>query len=277
MLDLLASGTALLVALGLSASGCSLDDAGPATGPLTRIVFHYDSPATLSTDEQRDLLVDRVTGRLAQIGVDTQDESFLVQAGEGSVAISCRGCEDLVPEIRTVVPRQGQLRIRPVLATEPGVHAPTVAGLTSADDDRADAVVILPKADGGTTFQLGPTSTDGRTVAVAGTDVLDGRWQVRVRLSDDAQASFDELVAACNAQDATCPTGHLAFVVDGAVLASPRITQPAIAPDEVLLTNEQMDETSARELANVLQQGPLPVRLQPAIVTTELTSTTGAD
>ena len=62
-----------------------------------------------------------------------------------------------------------------------------------------------------------------------------------------------------------CPSGRIAFVVDGVVVGAPTITRHDFGPDEVSVGGH-FTETGARATALAIEAGPLPEPLVQATV-----------
>jgi preprotein translocase subunit SecD len=144
--------------------------------------------------------------------------------------------------------------------------------LTSRDDDKADATVILPGKTKGEILQLGPSLANGTIVRDAQADLQNGSWQVglRMRGGDNGIDKFNEIAAKCfqGAPDPqVCPTGRLAIVLDSIVQSAPTISEQSYNKDQISI-NGNFSEREAKDLALVLRYGSLPIELERQSVQT---------
>jgi preprotein translocase subunit SecD len=249
--------------LGLLVAACSLDTGGPA-GILTTAQLAYVGKAP--SESGRKQLVDVVEERLAAVGVtrseiEVEDEGLVVEVGDYP--------EGELDRAWAVATRIGRLRIRPLISLRDGSRN----DITSTDDDVAAEPVVLQQADPAgavVTYELGPAVGPDHIGTVAGTTVAEGRWGVTLDLADDAHSAFVALAEACRAKQPLCPTGRVAFVVDSVVIdVLDQAALRAASGDEPVELFGGLAETSARDLATVLQSGPLPVALELGKVRTE--------
>ena len=250
-------------ALGLLLVACSFGNGGPA-GILTTAQLAYVGKAP--SESGRKQLVEVIEERLAGVGVtkseiEVEDEGLVVEVGDYPEGELQRAWE--------VATRTGRLRIRPLISLRDGSRD----DITSTDDDVAAEPVVLQQADPAgavVTYELAPAVGPDRIGTVAGTTVEEGRWGVSLDLADDAHAAFVALAEACGAKQPLCPTGRVAFVVDSVVIDV--LDQAALrlaSGNQPVHLFGGLEETSARDLATVLQSGPLPVALELGKVKTE--------
>ncbi|HET6665310.1 MAG TPA: protein translocase subunit SecD [Acidimicrobiales bacterium] len=159
------------------------------------------------------------------------------------------------PDTTTTVPGQ---------AAEPGP-----VRVTSREDDKADAEVILQGQDGEGVFQLGPTLATGQIVSSARAEVPQGQWLVALSMRGGANGidKFNEIAAQCNPPSEVCPTGRLAIVLDSVVQSAPTINEPRYSKDDITISGS-FSEGEAKDLALVLRYGSLPVELERQSVQT---------
>ena len=117
-------------------------------------------------------------------------------------------------------------------------------------------------ARGGSYCQLGPEAGTGEVFEDDATArVGQGGWEVTVTLKDGVgKDTWNALAAQCNSGSALCPTRQLAMVLDGKVISAP-VVQQNFFPGEVSITG-QFSEKEARDLAEILRRGALPVKLE---------------
>jgi preprotein translocase subunit SecD len=156
-------------------------------------------------------------------------------------------------------------------------------GLTPRPRDETCSTVVLAERDEDgvivSRYLLGPTELTGETLASAsaGLDQSGIAWQVNpvFKAGADGIDQFNEVAAKCVAADPTCPTSQLAIVLDSEVISAPTIQQPEFERDQIVITGD-FDESSAKDLALVLEYGALPVELEP-LQTQTVSATLGED
>jgi preprotein translocase subunit SecD len=143
-------------------------------------------------------------------------------------------------------------------------------GLTRRDRDEACNTVVLAERDEDGTivnrYLLGPTALTGEALsgAAASLDQSGVSWQVNptFQSGDEGIGLFNAIAAKCYAADPACPSQSLAIVLDSDVVSAPQIQQPSFERDQIQITGD-FDESSAKDLALVLEYGALPVTLEP--------------
>jgi preprotein translocase subunit SecD len=153
---------------------------------------------------------------------------------------------------------------------------------TSRADNKADAQVVLPDADGTSRYVLGPAGATGRAVSSAKAEIFGvGQWAVQLTMTSEGIKDFNELAAACYAGQPTCPAlsaegrGQLAIELDGVVESAPAIEAASFKRDEIQISGS-FTEKDAKNLALVLKYGSLPVQLEQQTVQT-VSATLGKD
>lgn len=158
------------------------------------------------------------------------------------------------------------------------------AAVTSAGADERDQPVTLygkPDPDGNRLlYRLGPTLLTGKAIetASAGLNSQDGRWEVRptFKAGKDGIDLFNAAAAKCNAGDPICPAlpsgdgaplGQLAIVLDGVVQSAPSINSASFDRDQIQISGS-FTEIEAKDLAQLLKFGSLPLILEPQQVQT---------
>jgi preprotein translocase subunit SecD len=149
-------------------------------------------------------------------------------------------------------------------------------------DETCNTVVLAERDEDGlivSRFLLGPTELTGETLASAsaGLDQSGIAWQVNpvFKAGADGIDRFNAVAAKCVAADPTCPTSQLAIVLDSEVISAPTIQQPEFERDQIVISGD-FDESSAKNLALVLEYGALPVELEP-LQTQTVSATLGED
>jgi preprotein translocase subunit SecD len=116
-----------------------------------------------------------------------------------------------------------EFEVRPVLALEPALADSSTSAVATPGGD------VQTSADG-TRYFLGPAlATAAAFEANAAAELVSGSWLVMVSLTDDGGAAFNSAAEVCFAHDGLCPTGQLALVLDGQVLAAPSVATPEFA------------------------------------------------
>jgi preprotein translocase subunit SecD len=168
------------------------------------------------------------------------------------------------PATTTTTAAPGTTTTVPGQAAEPGP-----VRVTSREDDKADAEVVLQGQDGEGVFQLGPTLATGQIVSSARAEVPQGQWLVALSMRGGANGidKFNEIAAQCNPPSEVCPTGRLAIVLDSVVQSAPTINEPTYSKDDITISGS-FSEGEAKDLALVLRYGSLPVELERQSVQT---------
>ena len=187
-----------------------------------------------------------------------------------------------------IVGQTAELRFRPVLeilpasetapvtttttptptTTAPGATTTTAPGqgvkTTPREEDKADAVVVLPELSEGEVarrYRLGPAELTGRVLksARAEFDSTTSQWRVAFTMTGDGAKQFDDLAARYQGR-------QVAIVLDGVVKSAPAINEAQFGGSGVIEGN--FSEREAKGLALVLRFGSLPVELKPETVQT---------
>jgi preprotein translocase subunit SecD len=149
----------------------------------------------------------------------------------------------------------------------------TVAGATTTTVDGAPSTTtpvisdptqqqVLPLRGGGQCL-VGPAGGTGAVFendAIA--DIIGGGWGVRVGLRNGAEGAdvWNQLAAQCASASASCPSRQLAIELDGEIISAPTV-ENANFSNGVQITGS-FSESEAKDLANVLRSGSLPVRME---------------
>jgi preprotein translocase subunit SecD len=160
--------------------------------------------------------------------------------------------------------------------------APEVAAqITAREDDTPDATVVLPGRDGQVIYTLGPAFALGEdAISTASATVLNGEWVVDLTLKDGegGLGAWNTWAAKCYGQEADCPTGGMAIVLDGTVIAAPVPQTPYFSDTSVQVSGggSGFSKTEAKDLGRVLKYGGVPVELKPQAAQT-VSATLGKD
>jgi preprotein translocase subunit SecD len=219
-----AAGAVALAAVAV-AGACSLSTPSSHEPPRTlRFGTEHGTPASTEDLQRIERVVEQ---RLTNAGITKA--KVTANGARTRITVRFDGQADQVDLAQRLIETIGQLRFQPVLST---------------DGPR-----------------LGPASSEGDQVSVAGIRSVEGVWNVTLTLQTEALAALNEkVVGPCFSEQAACPTGDLAVVLDGRVLSLRSIEQRTFSTD-ALEVPTHLDEEVNRELATILQSGPMPVRL----------------
>ena len=160
--------------------------------------------------------------------------------------------------------------------------APEVAAqITPRDQDKPEASVVLPGRGGQTIYQLGPAFALGENaISTAEAGVQNGQWVVDLQLKegDKGLGAWNTWASKCYGQEADCPTGGMAIVLDGTVIAAPVPQTPFFSDTNVQVSGggNGFQKSEAKDLARVLKYGSVPVELKPQAAQT-VSATLGKD
>ena len=217
-----------------------------------------------------------VQGCLSDPGATDGSSTTTTVAGEGS---STTGAPTT-----TAAPGPSR-RVTSSATTEPGTTVPasattvdgatgtTVADTTTTTVDGAPSTTTPVISDptqeqflplrGGGQCRVGPAGGTGAVFENDATaDIIDGKWGVRVGLRNGAEGAdvWNQLAAQCASASTSCPSRQLAIELDGEIISAPTV-QDANFNNGVQITGS-FTESEAKDLANVLRSGSLPVRME---------------
>jgi preprotein translocase subunit SecD len=173
------------------------------------------------------------------------------------------------------------------VAATPGAASTTTlppevaAQITPREKDTPDATVVLPGRGGQTIYQLGPAFALGEdAISTAEAGVQNGQWVVDLKLKDGDKGlgAWNTWASKCYSQEADCPTGGMAIVLDGTVIAAPVPQTPFFSDTNVQVSGggNGFQKSEAKDLARVLKYGSVPVELKPQAAQT-VSATLGKD
>jgi preprotein translocase subunit SecD len=151
----------------------------------------------------------------------------------------------------------------------------SAASLQGTGTDDPNAVITACSEDGGTKYILDRAEVLGRqiTEASAGLDTQAGSlWSVSLTFDGEGTRAFGALTSRVTGLGD--PFNQVAIVLDGIVKSSPRINE-AIPSGTAQITGD-FDQVEARDLANVLKYGALPLAFDRGEVQ-QISPTLGAD
>ena len=235
-------------------------------------------PTRAAEASDLDLAVEIIRNRVDGLGVAEPE----ISTQGGNILVQLPGVEDQQRAI-DLVGQTAELRFRPLLdAVSESAYQRAVAGgdqslsarfALTADDNTADAEVVLPQYDGDRNIvarhRLGPAGVagDGLEGAAARFDPVQG-WYVSPTFKAGPAGIdlFNELGQRCFYLHSSCPTKQVAIEIDSEVISAPRIQeqQAVYSPferDNITISGGFTEE-EARDLALVLDYGALPVELE---------------
>nr|WP_196791166.1 protein translocase subunit SecD [Motilibacter aurantiacus] len=139
----------------------------------------------------------------------------------------------------------------------------------------ADATVVACDRDGAAKYLLGAVLVQGENVddATAGlTPNTANDWLVQLDFDGEGTRQFSDATQSLVAKAA--PENAFAIVLDNAVISAPTV-QSAITDGNAQITGD-FSETEARDLANVLRYGALPLAFEQGEINT-ISATVGED
>lgn len=158
----------------------------------------------------------------------------------------------------------------------------------TAEEDLADAIVVLVEPATGGLYCLGPTLLTGAALESAQAGFDGQTWTVNPKFlaGEEGIDAFNAVAAICaqpsvgnNSEICPAPNGgsqgRLAIVLDHEVISAPTINVPSFSRDAVQISGS-FDEDSARNLALALNYGALGVELEAQQVQT-VSATIGDD
>ncbi len=144
--------------------------------------------------------------------------------------------------------------------------------ITAPEKDSAEEYVVLLDEDGMPTC-LGPTLLFGDALETAGVSSaintspfsgeLETIWFVNPEFKEGAEGIdlFNSAAALCFTRAPQCPTSRLAMVLDHRIISAPNTNSASFARNAIQISGNFTEE-SARDLAQSLRFGALPVELE---------------
>lgn len=259
-------------------------------------------PETEVTPDALDVAVEIIRARVDSIGVAEPD----IRRQGGDIVVELPGVKDGERAL-ALVGRPGFVELRPVAAVyakpeaedpagvttttssvAPGTTSTTVTGSTlpggAGDDFCSD---LRAEQEAGTeqnlycglasdpsVYVLSASDTQGDVFSNdAKADIFNGEWVVTVSLAEGAGTTqWNELAQACYYRDeARCPTGQLAIVLDGVVQSAPTVQEPFFSGGSVEISGA-FTESEAKDLARILQFGAVNIKFaSPSVDTVSAT------
>ena len=270
----------MIVVVGSFAATLTLTDHRPVLGlDLQGGVSVVLAPVGNPKPEAMDKAVEIIRNRVDSLGVA---EPEISRQGD-LIIVDLPGVRDR-EKAQRLVGKTAELRFRPVLQNLPPytpTPTTTTAGATGAtgttttttadgsqipntpaDQDKADAIVVLPgRTPPGAPdrYELGPTLLTGEAVSTADASYESGSWGVNVKFTSQGGEDFVNKVANPNVGK------QVAIVLDGIVQSAP-VINPGITAGNPVRISGSFTQQEAKDLALVLRFGSLPVQLKQETV-----------
>jgi preprotein translocase subunit SecD len=150
------------------------------------------------------------------------------------------------------------------------------AARQGGDQESPDAIVVACDKDGAAKYLLGPSAVQGTQISSAEAGLPPGagvgQWIINMNFDGSGTKAFAELTKAV--ASLTPPTNQIAIVLDGVVYSSPQVNGEI--PDGHAVIEGNFTAQSAKDLANVLKYGALPLAFEKSTVST-ISASVGSD
>ncbi len=142
-------------------------------------------------------------------------------------------------------------------------------------DKPADEPIVACSREGDAKYLLGPTSVEGTRIdsASAGLRQNTTEWVVNLDFDGRGTSQFREVTTELSGQT-TPPLNQFAIVLDNVVVSAPSVEDPI--PNGQAEISGSFTQQSARDLANVLRYGALPLTFDQGEVNT-ISASVGED
>jgi len=256
------------------------------------------------TDSQLQQAVEIIRQRVNGLGVAEAEVSVQGSGDGASILVQVPGVSE--QGIADVLKQTALLAFRPVLQSDAGIAAtppatgaePIIAPVTSAANDDAFKAVyaaldctdpanrqggviddttqymVTCTQDGSLKYLLEPAFIQGTMVEDARAEMPQNATGWLVTLDFDGEGSTKLAEASQLLYQKVSPQNQFAIVIDGLVFSSPFFSEPIIGGSAQITGDFTLAE--AKELANVLKFGALPLTLDLAEVTS-ISPTLGQD
>ncbi|HUR73058.1 MAG TPA: protein translocase subunit SecD, partial [Sporichthya sp.] len=150
------------------------------------------------------------------------------------------------------------------------------AARQGGDQESPDAVVVACDKDGTAKYLLGPSAVQGTQVSSASAGLPQGAgvgaWLINMNFDGAGTKAFADLTKAV--ASLTPPANQIAIVLDGVVYSSPQVN--GVIPDGRAVIEGNFTAQTAKDLANVLKYGALPLAFEKSTAST-ISATLGSD
>jgi preprotein translocase subunit SecD len=169
--------------------------------------------------------------------------------------------EDVAAALDSAIPKEVREKYEALNCLDP-------AARQGGDREPADAIVVACDKDGLQKYLLGPSAVQGTQLKSAEAGLPQGagvgQWLINMEFDGGGTSAFAELTRSV--ASLTPPTNQIAIVLDGVVYSSPQVNGEI--PDGRAVIEGNFTSETAKDLANVLKYGALPLAFEKSTVTT---------
>lgn len=197
-----------------------------------------------------DRTIEVLRGRIDSLGVS---EPTIARVGEDRILVELPDVQDL-GEAKRVLGTAAQLTMHPVIAIA-----------ESLDAEVAEGHQVLA-SESGELLEIGPFAVKGDQIDEANAVIPEGQvaggWAVNVDFDGEGGDAYEDVTgkAACNPEGD--PKRRIAIVLDGEIISAPQVQDAVcnagIGGGGTTITGS-FSETEARDLANLIEAGALPL------------------
>ena len=177
--------------------------------------------------------------------------------------------EELAAALESAIPKAVREKYASLNCLDP-------AARQGGDLEPADAVVVACDKDGFTKYLLGPSAVQGTQISGAEAGLPQGAgvgaWLINMEFDGEGTSAFGALTKSL--AGLAPPTNQLAIVLDGVVYSSPQVNGEI--PDGRAVIEGNFTSETAKDLANVLKYGALPLAFEKSTAST-ISATVGDD
>jgi preprotein translocase subunit SecD len=177
--------------------------------------------------------------------------------------------EDIAAALESAIPKEVREKYEALNCVDP-------AARQGGDTEPADAVVVACDKDGFQKYLLGPSAVQGTQLKSAEAGLPQGagvgQWLINMEFDGAGTSAFAELTRSVSSL--APPTNQIAIVLDGVVYSSPQVNGEI--PDGRAVIEGDFTADTAKDLANVLKYGALPLAFEKSTIST-ISATVGDD
>lgn len=177
--------------------------------------------------------------------------------------------EDVAAALDSAIPKEVREKYAALNCLDP-------AARQGGDLEPADAIVVACDKDGFQKYLLGPSAVQGTQLKSAEAGLPQGagvgQWLINMEFDSGGTSAFAELTRSV--ASLAPPTNQIAIVLDGVVYSSPQVNGEI--PDGRAVIEGNFTSETAKDLANVLKYGALPLAFEKSTIST-ISATVGDD
>ncbi|MBA3742941.1 MAG: protein translocase subunit SecD [Sporichthya sp.] len=177
--------------------------------------------------------------------------------------------EDVAAALESAIPKAVREKYAALNCLDP-------AARQGGDIEPVEAVVVACDKDGFTKYLLGPSAVQGTQISGAEAGLPQGAgvgaWLINMEFDGGGTTAFGNLTRSL--AGLAPPTNQLAIVLDGVVYSSPQVNGEI--PDGRAVIEGNFTSETAKDLANVLKYGALPLAFEKSTAST-ISATVGDD